>query len=130
MPGRRSATFTEVELEFMQLIWEQGETTTEEMQRALKDQGRELADGSIRKIFSILIEKGHLDRRKEGRGYVYFPKTVRQEGRSTMLRDLLDRAFEGSVPTLVAALLGEKDVSQKDLRTIREMIERHEEGEK
>ena len=130
MPGRRSTTFTEVELEFMQLIWELGETTTEEMQNALKEQGRDLSDGSIRKILSILVEKGHADRRKEGRGYVYFAKTVRQEGRSTMLRDLLDRAFEGSVPSMVAALLGEKSVSRKDLKKIRELIERHQEDGK
>ena len=129
MPGRRSSTFTEVELEFMQLIWEHGEVTTEELQSALKQQGRELADGSIRKILSILVDKGHLDRRKEGRGYIYHAKTVRQEGTSTMVRDMLDRVFDGSVPRMVAALLGDQEVSRTDLKKIREMIEKHEENQ-
>ena len=72
MPRRKSRTLTEVELEFMQILWGAGELTTEEVQSALRDQRRKLSDGSIRKMLSILVEKGYLSRRREGRGYLYF----------------------------------------------------------
>ena len=74
MARRKSPTFTEVELEFMQIIWAHGEVSTEDIQIALREQGRDLSDGSIRKILSILMNKGHLNRRRVGRGFIYRAK--------------------------------------------------------
>ena len=73
MARRKSPTFTEVELEFMRIIWPAGEVSTEDVRAALEKHGRDLSDGSVRKILSILITKGHLTRRPEGRGFVYKP---------------------------------------------------------
>ena len=53
-----SPTFTQVELEFMHVIWTLGEVSTEDVQNTLHEQGRDLSDGSIRKILSILLRKG------------------------------------------------------------------------
>ncbi len=36
MPGRKNPTFTEVELEFMQIIWKTGEVSTDDMQQLLQ----------------------------------------------------------------------------------------------
>ena len=71
MARRKSTTLTEVELEFMQEIWAQGEVSTDDIQKALSEKGRDLTDGSIRKILSILLHKGYLDRRRDGRGFLY-----------------------------------------------------------
>ena len=56
----KTSILTKVELEFMHIIWERGEVNSEDMQNALAEKGRKLSDGAIRRIFAILIDKGHL----------------------------------------------------------------------
>ena len=126
MAGRKSPTFTEVELEFMQIIWERGKVSTEDMQNALKKEGRNLSDGAIRKILSILIEKGHLTREKAGRSFIYCANVPKEQADSNMVRDLLSRAFSGSVTRMAAALLNSRDVSDGDIEEIKRLISERE----
>lgn len=125
MARRKSPTFTEVELEFMQIIWEKGEVSTENLQAALKDQGRDLSDGSIRKILTILLAKGHLNRRRESRSFYYQPKIDKKNASVMMVADLLKRAFFGSATQLFTALLETKSVTDKDIAEIKKLIDSH-----
>lgn len=126
MPGRKNPTFTEVELEFMQIIWKMGDVSTDDMQKLLQARGRDLTDGSIRKILAILMDKGHLEREKKGRGFVYRPTVIREQANKNMITDLLNRAFSGSAEDLVAALLDTRKLKKSDLDSIKEMINRYE----
>ncbi|MCE5251714.1 BlaI/MecI/CopY family transcriptional regulator, partial [bacterium] len=85
MPGRKSSTFTEVELEFMQIIWASGEVSTEDVQTTLRERGRELSDGAIRKILSILMTKGHLSRRRSGKSFYYRAKVHKEQAAGSMI---------------------------------------------
>lgn len=123
MARRKSPTFTEVELEFMQIIWEKGEVSTENLQAALKEQGRTLSDGSIRKILTILLAKGHLTRRRESRSFYYQPKIDKKAASVMMVADLLKRAFFGSATQLFISLLETNVVSDKDLAEIKKLID-------
>ncbi|MBN1294422.1 MAG: BlaI/MecI/CopY family transcriptional regulator, partial [Candidatus Latescibacteria bacterium] len=129
MPGRKSPTFTEVELEFMHIIWDNESVSTEDMQRTLHEQGRDLSDGAIRKILSILLEKGHLTREKSGRSFIYRATVPREQADRNMVKDLLSRAFSGSVTRMVATLLNSRDISDNDIREIKRLIEKRERGE-
>ncbi len=129
MARRKSPTFTEVELEFMRIIWEHDEVSTEDIRDILHQKGRELSDGSIRKVLSILSRKGHITRRREGRAYLYKAAIPQQQARINMVQDLLRRAFSGSVSLMAAALLSTHEVKASDLDEIKRLIEERE-GEK
>ena len=122
MARRTSPTFTEVELEFMHVIWAHGEVSTEIMQDALHDQGRDLSDGSIRKILSILLRKGHLTRRRVGRNFFYKATVQKNQAHRNMLQDLLRRAFDGSISLMAAALLDIRDLKENDIKEIKRLI--------
>ena len=126
MGRRKSPTFTEVELEFMQVIWASGEVSTDDVQEVLEARGRNLSDGSIRKILSILIEKGHLTRRREGRAFLYKPKIHEGQANRKMVQDLLKRAFGGSAALMVAALFDSNPLNERDLKDIKRLIAEHE----
>lgn len=126
MPRRKSRTLTEVELEFMQVVWAGGEVTTEDVQSALREQGRELSDGAIRKVLSILIEKGYLSRLREGRGFRYQATVPADQANRSMLQDLLKRAFGGSAALMVATLLESNTVREKDLKEMKRLIAKRE----
>ncbi len=126
MARRKSRTPTEVELEFMQVLWTQDEATTEDVQDALATQGRPLSDGSVRKILSILVEKGYASRRPRGRGFLYKAEVPARQANGKMVLDLLERAFGGSAALMVASLLDARAVKRKDIREIKRLIAKHE----
>jgi predicted transcriptional regulator len=126
---RRTRTLTEVELEFMQVVWSaDGEVGTEDVQEALAEQGRDLSGGSVRKVLSILMDKGYLTRRREGRGFVYKARVPEEKANRNMLGDLLKRAFGGSAALMVATLLEGGNVSRRELKEIKRLIAEREEG--
>lgn len=129
MGRRKSRTYTEVELEFMQVIWAAGEVTTDHVQKVLKGRGRNLSDGSIRKILSILIEKGHLTRRRDGRAFLYKPTVREGQAHRKMVQDLVKRAFGGSAGLMVAALFDGNALNERDLKEIKRLIAQREKEE-
>ena len=117
----------------MQVIWaaevsggDSGRVSTEYVQEALKERGRDLSDGSIRKILSILIDKGHLTRRRDGRAYHYQPTLHEGQAHRKMVQDLVKRAFGGSGALMVAALFDSKALNERDLKEIKRLIAQHE----
>ncbi len=126
MARRKASTYTEVELEFMHVVWESGEVGTEEVQRVLRRSGRELSDGSIRKVLSILVKKGHLTRRKTGRSFLYKAKIPQKKANIKMVQDLLKRGFRGSPSLMMAALLESRTVNKRDMKKIQQLIAKYE----
>ena len=126
MARRKASTYTEVELEFMHVVWESGEVSTEDVQRVLRRSGRELSDGSIRKVLSILVKKGHLTRRKTGRSFLYKAKIPQKKANIKMVQDLLKRGFRGSPSLMMAALLESRTVNKRDMKRIQQLIAKYE----
>ena len=122
MARRKSRTLTEVELEFMQVVWNVGEVTTESVLEALASQGRHLSDGSVRKMLSILVRKGYLSRRRLGRGFLYKARVDEREATKKMVTDLLKRAFDGQAALMVATLLESRTLCKKDIEEIKRLI--------
>jgi len=122
MARRPTRTLTEVELEFMQVVWELDEVTTEDVLEYLRRRGRELADGSVRKILSILMAKGYITRRFEGRGFRYKAVMAKEKADKSLLSDLVERAFRGSAALMVASLLNSRKISKQELKQIKRLI--------
>ena len=126
MARRTSKTLTEVELEFMQIIWEHEEVSTENVRNSLAQKERKLSDGAIRRVLAILMDKGYLERRREGIGFYYSAKVKKKHAYNTIFQDLLTRAFDGSGSLMVAALLDSLDVKNGEMDEIRRLIEEKE----
>ena len=126
MARQKASTFTEVELEFMHVVWESDEVGTEEVQRVLQRSGRQLSDGSVRKVLSILVKKGHLTRRKTGRSFLYKAKIPQNKANIKMVQDLLKRGFRGSPSLMMAALLESRTVNKRDMKRIQQLIAKYE----
>ena len=129
MARRKARVLTEVELEFMQAVWPRGEVASEDVLNVLRRQGRTLSDGSVRKVLSILVEKGYLSRRREGRRFLYKAKVPADQANRKMVVDVLTRAFGGSAALMVAALLDSRAVGEGEIEEIKKMIAEREAGE-
>ena len=129
MARRKSQTLTEVELEFMQIVWAHDEVTTEDVQNALAERDRHISDGAIRRILAILMEKGFLSRRREGLAFKYRANIQEKQAHSKIFHDMLTRAFGGSGSLMLAAFLDSVDVTNDEFEEIKRLIEKRERRE-
>ncbi len=123
MPRRKSKSFTDVELEFMRILWKLEEATPDDIAGELERNGRSISPGSIRNVLAIMMRKGYISRRKEGRGFRYRAKVRKDQARKSMLRDLLENVFEGSEALVVAALLDGKSADDAEIDEIRRLLD-------
>jgi predicted transcriptional regulator len=129
MAQRKPKKFTEVELEFMHIIWTLGEAAPDDIARVLLKKGRSISIGSIRNVLAIMMDKGYLLRRKEGKAFLYRARIRKDQAQRSMLGDLLSGLFDGSESRVVAALLDNREIGPGELQEIKRLIEEHERRE-
>lgn len=126
MARRKTRTLTELELEIMQIVWKYEEVAVEDIRQALKKEGKPLALPSIRTMLGILQDKGYVARRAEGRRHLYRARVPQEKAQESILKDVVERAFDGSALDLVAALIDTRLVSRKDINEVRRLIQQAE----
>lgn len=106
----------------MDVLFQRGSATARDVWTAL---GEIRTYSTIRKILSILEEKGHVQHKTEGSAFVYSPKEKREKAASSALGRLVDTFFQGSVEGAVSSLLGNSKgkLSTAELDRISMMIE-------
>lgn len=122
MISKEKPSLTDVELEFMQILWNMETATSEEIRHAFQDTGRVLTGGSVRKMLLILMDKGWITREEKGRGYTYYPLVGRDQARRSMLHDLIFKAFGGSPAVMIASLVGSSRISQEEISQMEQVI--------
>ena len=112
---------TPAELEVLQTIWEHGPCTVRQVMELLEPI-RPRAYTSVMSLMNVMAEKGQLHQKPKGRAFVYSEKVSREKTQVGLLRDLLNRAFDGSANALVAHLLQQTHPTSKELEAIRKTI--------
>lgn len=125
---RKSQTFTDVELEFMKILWKKGEAAPDKISGAFAGMGRDLTYGTIRNMLVLMIEKGYVARRKQGKVYLYRAIVGEEDAKRSMLNDLLTRAFDGSEASMIATLLSGKNVGDDELAEIHRILDNEKRG--
>jgi BlaI family transcriptional regulator, penicillinase repressor len=98
--------FSRRERQLMEILYARGEASVAEIHAALSDpDGNGPSYNSVRKLLSILEEKGHLTHREAGRQYIYAPARSPKTAARSALRGLLGTFFGGSPRELMATLL-------------------------
>ena len=80
---------------------------------------------AVRATLNILVEKGFLSHRKEGRKYTYFPAIPRKTAQKSAMQRMLQTYFDDSVTDAVAALIktDKKQLSEEDYNDLIQLIE-------
>ena len=118
---------TRYELELMDVLWQRGEATVQEVCDELK---RPLAYTTVMTTLSLLHSKKKvLTRVKRGRAHVYRPAVTREDVSGAVIRDLKHVLFDDQLPALVLGLLGDGKFSREDLKALKSAIRKLEEKE-
>ena len=73
-------------------------------------------------MMNILEQKGHLKKAQEERAYVYRTTKPRNQVIRGMVREFVNRVFNGSAEPLLLHLVEDKKLTEEDIEEIREMI--------
>lgn len=123
MPPSKSPTLTEAELRLMDVLWQKGPCTVQQVLDALTNKPA-LAYNSVLTTIRILERKGYVQHSKEGRAHVYAPRVERQEASRSEIGHLVNRFFKNSRELLVLNILEDRGVDAEELRHMRELLTR------
>ena len=123
---RKSDTLTVQELEIMKLIWPKGQATIREVYDQLREQ-RPIAYTTVQTMMNVLETKGHLKKRAEEKAHVYTPVRAQQTVVKSMVREFVDRVFDGSARPLLVHLLKEKGLTERERRELQRLLEKEDE---
>jgi predicted transcriptional regulator len=121
MPPKKSNTLTEAELRLMKILWQRGESAVSDLVAAMPD-GEALAYNSVLTTIRILEQKGYVQHRQEGRAFVYQPCVAEHEASRSEVRHILNRFFGNSRERLLLSLLGDEEITQEELKRLKEAI--------
>lgn len=112
--------FTSGELRVMQLLWEHGELKPGELQEL---HPVPIKNPALRSYLKILVDKGHVSRRRVGKAFLYKANTPRQRAFTAMLSDLVKTFCAGSIDELVMALVRKEKLSADDLLELKRLAD-------
>jgi predicted transcriptional regulator len=115
---------TGLELAILKVLWKKSPQTVAAVRERLAAAGRELAHSSVITIMNIMVRKKYLRRTKRGRAFEYDPLVEGRGVNRRMLKDLVNRVFDGSAAAVFVELLETSDVSHDELAEIRRLINR------
>ena len=118
-------TLTPQELEIMKLVWERESATVRDIYEALLEK-RKIAYTTVMTMMKILETKGYLKKTRQDRAFLYRPTRPKNQVIGGMLREFIDRVFNGAAEPLVVHLVKDKRLREKDLEKIVRMIEESE----
>jgi predicted transcriptional regulator len=119
----KQPTLTGQELEIMKIVWDLGPATVRDVYETLLKR-RKIAYTTVMTMMKILEEKQYLKKTQEERAHVYQaaqPKNLVVRG---MVREFLDRVFNGAAEPLLVHLVEDRRLSEKDLEELARTIRR------
>jgi predicted transcriptional regulator len=113
----QSSTLTGQELEIMKVVWERDTATVRDVYETLLEQ-RKVAYTTVMTMMKILERKGYLKKSQGERAFVYRPAQPKRQVIAGMVREFVNRVFNGSAEPLLVHLVEEHKLSRKDLDEI------------
>jgi predicted transcriptional regulator len=110
------------ELALMKVIWRAGHATVREVYEALREE-RRVAYTTVMTTLNILESKGYLRKEPEGRAYRYHPTQPERRVMTALVRDFVDRVFDGAATPLVAHLVTDTRLSKSERDALKRLID-------
>ena len=109
------------ELRLLEILWRIREGTIDDIVEAA---GKTPPPNykTVQAWLRIMERKGHVDHKREGRAFVFWPVISQREVHRLSIRHLLAKYFSGSRTELVTQLLSDEPISPEELRELEELI--------
>ena len=110
------------ELAIMKVVWKLGDASVREVYETLRKE-RPVAYTTVMSMMGTLEGKGYLKKRADGRAFRYRPARPEQRVISGMVREFVDRVFDGASRPLLAPLVSEGRLTDEEREELRRLID-------
>lgn len=118
----KQSDLTNVEHQFMEILWELGEGSVHDIIARLPA-NRDLAYTSVSTILRILQQKNILSARKIGRQHIYKPRLSKQAFAKHSVEKLVKHVFAGDSVQLVAHLIDKDRLSTDEISALQKLLD-------
>ncbi len=105
----------------MKVVWRLESATVRQVYEALLEH-RRIAYTTVMTMMNILEQKGFLKKRQEDRAYIYSPTQPQKQVIGSLVRDFVNRVFNGSAEPLLLHLVEDQQLTEKELEDVRKLI--------
>ena len=107
MARKKKNPLSPLENKAMNVIWDRGNATAEDVRIALEalDKKQAIKDSTVPTILRRLEEKGYVKHTVDGRTYVYSPKVASRSVATDAVRGIIDRFCDGSIEDLLVGMV-------------------------
>lgn len=123
MARQSSEQPTEVELEILGILWAQGKSTARDIHNALS-KNRETNYSTTVKMLAVMFNKQLVKRNESTRPIRFSAAQSQTKTQSRLLKNLVQKAYDGSFGSLVLQALSSKKTSTEELEKIRNLLDK------
>jgi len=116
---------TKLELSILNVLWQNGPATVREIHAIVND-AKPTAINTVLRMLQIMTEKELVTRDDTVRPQIYRARYTQQQTQTHLVKDLLLRAFDGSVKDMVLRALSTGKPSAKTLKAMEKLLEEFE----
>jgi predicted transcriptional regulator len=114
---------TPSELEMLRLLFALGPATARQVHEAAVETRPNMQYATVLRLLQVMHTKGLLNRDESQRAHIYSPSEQQDSIQTSLLKDLIHKAFAGSGKALVMAALRGGHVSAKERAEIQKMLD-------
>src|SRR5436190_4485896 len=114
-------TLTTQELAIMKVVWRLGHATVRDVYHALLE-NRHIAYTTVMTMMNILEAKGYLKKEKHDRAYRYRPARPERAVVGSMVREFVNRVFDGASRPLLLHLVENAKLTTKERAELSALI--------
>ena len=101
----------------MKIVWERDSVTVRDVYEAILER-RKVAYTTVMTMMKILEQKQYLRKTQTDRAYIYVPAQPKGQVIGAMVREFVNRVFNGAAEPLLVHLVEEHDLSPHELEEI------------
>ena len=116
---------TKLELSILNVLWQKGPATVREI-HAIVEESKPTAVNTVLRMLQIMTEKSLVTRDDTVRPQIYRARYSQQQTQTHLVKDLIQRAFDGSVKDMVMRALSTRRLSPKTLKAMEKLLEEFE----
>ena len=110
------------ELAIMKVVWRLEDASVRDVYEALRKR-RPVAYTTVMTMMGTLETKGYLKKRPDGRAFRYRPARPEERVITSLVREFVDRVFDGASRPLLAHLVAEGRLTKEERDELKRLID-------
>ena len=115
---------TASELEMLRLLYALGPATARQVHAAAVETRPDMNYATVLRMLQVMHTKGLLSRDESQRAHVYAPVQEQESVQTSLLKELIQKAFSGSGKAMVLAALRGGHVTPKERQEIQALLDK------